>query len=639
MGLGRWGTIGALAAGLGAAYYITNEDNNGTSSQGLQLELKGDPPPRSEQLAALRKGTKANPFDILIIGGGATGTGCALDAATRGLRTALVEREDFSSGTSSKSTKLVHGGVRYLEKAVFNLDAGQLKLVFEALHERKRILQNAPHLSHPLPIMTPCYKWWEVPFYWAGLKAYDLVAGTQGLTMSRFVTSRESRREFPTLAARGPGGYSLKGTILYYDGQFNDSRLNVTLAATAAAAGASVLNYADVTKLLKDANGQVIGAAVHDKQGGGTIQVYAKQVINAAGPFCDSVRQLSDPNCQPMIMPSSGVHITLPDYYSPEVTGLIVPKTKDGRVVFMLPWLEATIAGTTDSSSEILMQPVPTEEEIQFILDAISEYLTVDVRRSDVMSAWSGIRPLAMDPNSKDTASASRDHVITEDPDGLITVTGGKWTTYRKMAEDAIDYVLERGRVPQSVKPCQTYHLPLLGAVGYHPALFTEIAQNYVVPHRPGAIDTHVAQHLTHAYGDRAALVTKIAEDQKLGKRLVRGHPMLQAEVVYAARHEYCETVEDFIARRTRLAFLDTRACEEAIPQVVALLAKEKGWSWWRTWREESRAKAYLKTFHGKPGEKKAPVKVAESASGIPAAGTVVDSAIESVSQAVAKAG
>ncbi|CAL5218513.1 g200 [Coccomyxa viridis] len=606
-----------ISAGAGAAavsaYYQAKYPTD--PSPAVSRLLHNEVPTRAHQLQHLAGGTPDDPFDILVIGGGATGTGCAVDAATRGLRTALVEREDFGSGTSSKSTKLVHGGVRYLEKAVFNLDYGQLKLVFEALHERKRMLENAPHLCTALPIMTPCYKWWEIPYYWAGLKAYDLVAGTQGLTLSRFTSAGEAQRQFPTLAERRPNRDTLKGAIVYYDGQFDDARLNVSLACTAALAGAAIMNYAEVTELLKDEDGQIVGARVRDVLRKRLQDVYARQVINATGPFSDSIRQMSDPGATKMIMASAGVHVTLPDYYSPEHLGMIVPKTQDGRVVFMLPWLDATIAGTTDSSTEITARPQPTEKEIQFILDAIAEYLQVEVRRSDVQSAWSGLRPLAMDPNAADTASASRDHIVTQDPDGLITVTGGKWTTYRLMAEDAIDKALAGGRL-HAAGPCRTKELPLMGAQGYTPALFTDVAQHYRVPHRPGAIDTRVARYLAAAYGDRAKQITRIAEEQKLGKRLVRGHPMLEAEVVYACRQEFCEHAEDFIARRTRLAFLDVEATEQALPRILDLMALEKGWWWPRRRAELKKAREYLRTFHATP-EAPARAEIAEQADSI----------------------
>jgi glycerol-3-phosphate dehydrogenase len=504
--------------------------------------------------------------------------------------------------------------VRYLEKAFTSLDAGQLKLVFEALHERRRLLANAPHLTASLPIMMPCYRWWEVPYFWAGLKAYDAVAGTAGLTMSRFVSAAEARRQFPTLAEKGPGGHSLKGTIVYYDGQFDDARLNLSLALTAALAGATVLNYAEVVDLLRDPEtGRVCGALVRDGLAGGRpIPVHARQVINATGPAADGLRKLADADATPMIMPSAGVHVALPDYYSPDRTGLIVPKTADGRVVFLLPWQDATIAGTTDAPATVGRDPpVAHEDEVAFILDAIRPYLTVDVRRSDVQSAWSGIRPLAIDPRAADTASASRDHVVALEADGLLTVSGGKWTTYRLMAEDAIDAAVEAGGLgggsgggggnKPAVRPCRTRRLPLVGAVGYSPALFTEVAQNYTVPHRPGAIDTRVAKHLAASYCDRARAVTRLAEAAGLGRRLTRGHPEIEAEVVYAATHEFCETAEDFLARRTRMAFVDVAAAEQALPRVVELLSEAKGWGWWRTRREAAAARAFLETFKGAP--------------------------------------
>lgn len=480
-------------------------------------------------------------------------------------------------------------------QAVKHLDYGQYKLVKEALHERATVLKNARHMAHELPIMTPCYSWWEVPYYWAGMKLYDLVAGSQNLSWSYYLGPSKSRAAFPTMAGDSPDGKTLKGTIVYYDGQFNDARLAVTLAVTAALAGATVLNHVEATGLLKDKDtGRVTGASVRDALTGRTTDVYARQVINATGPFADGLRHLSDPQAKPMILPSAGVHITLPDYYSPQGTGLIVPKTKDGRVVFMLPWLGHTIAGTTDAQCDVTMRPQAHEEEVQFILDAISDYLTVKVRRSDVQSAWAGIRPLALDPNAASTEAASRDHIVTVDPDGMITVSGGKWTTYRLMAQDAVDKAL--AGLGQAA-PCKTVDLPLVGAGGFYPALFTEVAQTYKVPHRPGAIDTAIAKYLVDSYGDRAPAVTAIAEERKLGRRLVYGHPVLEAEVVYAMQNEYCETPEDFIARRTRFAFLDKRAAEQALPKVVDIMAQEKGWGRAKKAEELQRAQEFLKTF------------------------------------------
>lgn len=423
------------------------------------------------------------------------------------------------------------------------------------------------------------------------MKAYDIVAGSKNLSWSHFVSPTKAKASFPTLSDTNESGKHLKGTIVYYDGQFNDSRLAIAVACTAQAAGATVLNHVEVVDLIHDGkNGQAIGAKVRDNLTGKSTKVYAKKIINATGPFTDDIRKMGDKESKSMIMPSAGVHITLPDYYSPENVGMIVPKTKDGRVVFMLPWLGETIAGTTDASCDVTMRPQPTEEEIQFILDALSGYLTVKVRRGDVKSAWSGIRPLALDPHAADTSNALRDHIVTVDNDGMVTITGGKWTTYRLMAKDAVDAISEN-------KTCTTDTIKLIGAHGWSPALFTEVAQNYTVPHRPGAIDTRVAKYLAASYGDRARMVTKIAEDNALGKRLVRGYPIIEAEVFYTMRYEMCETPEDFIARRTRLIFLDRRACQEALPRIVQLMGMEKGWSNRRMKRELARAMAFTDTF------------------------------------------
>ncbi|XVF23538.1 hypothetical protein REPUB_Repub13aG0047200 [Reevesia pubescens] len=584
----------------------TNDRAGGPVVESLRRTIN-DPsaivPSRTAQERALVGSSSANPLDILVVGGGATGSGVALDAATRGLRVGLVEREDFSSGTSSRSTKLIHGGVRYLEKAVFNLDYGQLRLVFHALEERKQVIENAPHLCHALPCMTPCFDWFEVVYYWMGLKMYDLVAGRRLLHLSRYYSAQESVELFPTLARKGKDK-SLRGTVVYYDGQMNDSRLNVGLACTAALAGAAVLNHAEVISFLKDEDTQrIIGARIRDNLSGQEFETYAKVVVNAAGPFCDSLRKMANKDAQPMISPSSGVHIVLPDYYSPEGMGLIVPKTKDGRVVFMLPWLGRTVAGTTDSNTSITPLPEPHEDEIQFILDAICDYLNVKVRRTDVLSAWSGIRPLAVDPNAKSTESISRDHVVSEDYPGLVTITGGKWTTYRSMAEDAVNAAVKSGKLSPS-NECITSNLRLVGGDGWEPSFFTVLAQQYVRMKKssggkvvPGVMDTAAAKHLSHAYGTLAERVATIAQNETLGKRLAHGYPYLEAEVAYCARNEYCESAVDFIARRSRLAFLDTDAAGRALPRIIQILATEHNWDKSRQKQEMQKAKEFLETF------------------------------------------
>ncbi|KAG9441014.1 hypothetical protein H6P81_016868 [Aristolochia fimbriata] len=567
------------------------------------LSRNGIVPSRKEQELALSESSLERPFDVLVIGGGATGTGVALDAASRGLRVGLVEREDFSSGTSSRSTKLLHGGVRYLEKAVFNLDYGQLKLVFHALEERERVLQNAPHICHPLPTMTPCYSWFELAYYWCGLKAYDLVAGPRMLKLSRYYSVKEACDAFPTLSKES-NGRKLRGGVVYYDGQMDDSRLNVGLACTAAFAGASVLNHAEVISLHKDEqSGNVIGSRVRDKLTEKEFDIYAKVVVNAAGPFCDSVRQMADGSAPNIICPSSGAHVVLPDYYGPECLGLIIPKTKDGRVVFMLPWHGKTLAGTTDSISKITYLPQPREEDIDFILQAINDYLNIEVRRTDILSAWSGIRPLATNPTAKDTASISRDHIVHVDSHGLITITGGKWTTYRSMAEDATNAAIQHGKLKPS-NGCVTAELPVVGAYGWDPSFYAELAQSYGHMSRTKdgnmvarTIDTNTAKHLTSAYGSMAKHVVAIAQKENLGRKLAEGHPYLEAEVAYCARNEYCETAVDFIGRRTRLAFLDANAASEALPRVIQILSSEQGWSRGREIRERKEAEAYLHTF------------------------------------------
>ncbi|XP_074302383.1 glycerol-3-phosphate dehydrogenase SDP6, mitochondrial-like isoform X2 [Silene latifolia] len=504
----------ATAASLSLTYSVSSNERPAELGS-IQTRI-ADPnaivPPRKAHTSSLISSTKDNPLDLLIVGGGATGCGVALDAVTRGLRVGLVEREDFSSGTSSRSTKLVHGGVRYLEKAVFNVDYGQLKLVFHALKERKQVIDNAPHLCHSLPCMTPCFEWFEVVYYWAGLKLYDLVAGPRLLHLSRYYSAQESIELFPTLSRTGQEK-SLKGTVVYHDGQMNDSRLNVGLACTAALAGASVLNYAEVVSLLKDENGRIIGARIHDN--------------------------LSEPH----------------------------------------------------------------EDEIQFILEAISDYLNVKVRRTDVLSAWSGIRPLAMDPRAKNTESISRDHVVCEDFPGLVTITGGKWTTYRSMAEDAVDVAIKSGALSPANK-CMTDNLILSGGYGWHPAYFTIIAQQYVRMKKtyggevvPGIMDTSVAKHLSQAYGTLCERVASIAQNEGLGKRLAHGYPFLEAEVAYCARYEYCECATDFIARRCRLAFLDTDAAGRALPRVINILAAEHNWDKSRKDDEVKKAKEFLNTF------------------------------------------
>uniref|UniRef100_A0A8U8CAD2 Glycerol-3-phosphate dehydrogenase n=1 Tax=Geospiza parvula TaxID=87175 RepID=A0A8U8CAD2_GEOPR len=509
-------------------------------------------PTREQQLVALQC---RGEFDVLVIGGGATGCGCALDAATRGLKTALLERDDFSSGTSSRSTKLIHGGVRYLQKAIMKLDFEQYRMVKEALEERAHLLQSAPHLSGALPIMLPIYKWWQLPYYWIGIKLYDLVAGSQCLKSSYVLTKSRALELFPMLRRD-----KLVGAIVYYDGQHNDARMNLAIALTAARYGAATANYTEVQHLLKNSDtGRVCGVRCRDVLTGKEFDVRAKCVINATGPFTDSVRKMDDQEVPNICQPSAGVHIVMPGYYSPDNMGLLDPDTSDGRVIFFLPWEKMTIAGTTDK---------------------VRNYLgpDVEVRRGDVLAAWSGIRPLVTNPDSKDTQSLSRNHVVTVSDSGLITIAGGKWTTYRAMARDTIDAAVTMG-------------LQLEGAEDWSPTLYIRLVQDY-------GLESEVAQHLASTYGDKAFEVAKIAQVTGkrwpiVGKRLVSEFPYIEAEVVYGVK-EYARTAVDIISRRTRLAFLNVQAADEALPRIVDIMAKELNWSEQKKKEELETAKTFL---------------------------------------------
>ncbi|KAJ5131710.1 hypothetical protein N7448_005868 [Penicillium atrosanguineum] len=607
-------TSAAAAAGAGVLY-ISYRPRNIPG-----LEAPAVPPPgyregklvppvfpliksRLEQIEDLKRSQTEEEYDLLVIGAGATGAGIALDAATRGLKVAVVERDDFSAGTSSKSTKLVHGGVRYLEKAVWELDYNQYKLVKEALRERKYFLNTAPHLSQWLPIMVPVQKLWQAPYFWAGCKAYDFLAGSEGIESSYFLTKSKAIDAFPMLKRE-----NVVGAMVYYDGAHNDSRMNVSLAMTAALYGSTVVNHMEVTGLTKDANGKLCGARMKDvvpsKDGEETqeFSIRAKGIINATGPFTDSIRKMDEPDIKEIVAPSSGVHVILPGYYSPSNMGLIDPSTSDGRVIFFLPWQGNTIAGTTDAPTEITPHPEPSEQDINWILSEIRGYLAPDITvdRSDVLAAWSGIRPLVRDPNKTSSQALVRNHLIAVSPSGLLTCAGGKWTTYRQMAEEAVDEAISQFNLkPREVKnlpdisgvggsglvadgaildgSCQTHQVRLIGAHGFSKTLFINLIQHF-------GLETEVAQHLTISYGDRAWQVAALSSPTNArfpvrGCRISPMYPFVDGEVRYAVRHEYAQTAVDVIARRTRLAFLNAEAALEALPSVIDLMGEELNWS------------------------------------------------------------
>ena len=480
-------------------------------------------------------------WDVVIIGGGATGLGAAVDAASRGYRTVLIEQSDFAKGTSSRSTKLVHGGVRYLQQ-------GNISLVLEALHERGIMRQNAPHLVHDLSFVVPNYDWWEAPFYGIGLRVYDMLAGKYGFGHSRNLNAEETLERIPTIETEG-----LRGGVIYYDGQFDDARLALALAQTAASEGAVTLNYMRATGLIKQ-DDIVKGVRAIDDESGKEYELNAAVVINATGVFTDSVRHMDEPDAPKMIQPSQGVHLVLPDEFLPGDSAIMVPHTDDGRVLFAIPWHDRAVVGTTDTPlDEPSLEPRPLEEEIEFLMKHTAKYLTKDPVESDVMSIFAGLRPLVRAGDSENTAALSRDHTIAISRSGLVTVTGGKWTTYRRMAQDTIDQAATIGGLEE--RPCVTENLHIAGY------------QEECVKEGPYAY-----------YGtDEANVRALIDEDASLGEPLHPDVEALRASIVWAARSEMARTVEDALARRTRSLLFGARASIEVAEDTAALMAAELG--------------------------------------------------------------
>ncbi|WP_114782245.1 glycerol-3-phosphate dehydrogenase/oxidase [Botryobacter ruber] len=482
-------------------------------------------------------------WDVLVIGGGATGLGVALDAAARGFTTLLLEQSDFAKGTSSRSTKLVHGGVRYLAQ-------GNIRLVFEALQERGLLLQNAPHLVKEQPFIIPCYSWWRKLFYGAGLTIYDWMAGRFRFRKTSFLSREKVFALLPTIEKSG-----LKGGIRYYDGKFDDARLAINLAQTCAGQGGVLLNYVQVTSLLKDDRGRITGVQAQDLESGREYRLQARVVINATGVFVDTVLHMDKPAGEPLVRPSQGVHVVVDSSFLPGETALMIPETPDGRVLFAIPWYRHVLVGTTDtplhSSS---LEPDALSDEITFILQTAGRYLSRKPTRQDVRSVFAGLRPLAAPAGTPEsTKEISRSHKLIVAPSGLITITGGKWTTYRKMAADTVDAAIKAAGLP--AVPCPTAAIKIHG---YQAA-------------------THTAGHLAVYGSDAAAIEALVAGRAELGSRLHEDFPYRQAEVVWAVRHEMARTVEDVLARRLRVLFLDARAAIRMAPKVAAILAQELG--------------------------------------------------------------
>jgi glycerol-3-phosphate dehydrogenase len=494
---------------------------------------------RDKMLQSLNEPDKV--WDIIVVGGGATGLGTALDAASRGYQALLLEQGDFAKGTSSRSTKLVHGGVRYLAQ-------GNIRMVREALHERGLLLKNAPHLVRNLPFIIPVYNWFDSTFYSIGLRVYDLLSGKLSFGKTRRISKKEILERLPGLKPKG-----LRGGIVYHDGQFDDARLAVNLAQTCLEQGATVLNYFRVTGLLKDQRQKISGVIATNPETGTKHPLKAKVVINATGVFVDNLLRMDEPGKKPTVKPSQGVHVVLSRSFMPSADALMIPKTNDGRVLFVVPWHDKLVIGTTDTPIEARrLEPVALYAEVNFILNTAGEYLVKAPKRKDVLSVFAGLRPLAA---PKDETSAtreiSRSHKIIVSASGLITVTGGKWTTYRKMSEDTVDKAIELGQLMPT--PCKTAELLIHGGMhGLDPA-----------------------DHL-YVYGsDRQHVLALANENKEWANKLHPRYEYLVAEVIWAVRHEMALTVEDVLARRLRLLFLDARAAIAAAPFTAKLMADE----------------------------------------------------------------
>lgn len=497
---------------------------------------------KRERMLALVNDHRDKEWDVIVIGGGATGLGTALDAASRGYATLLLEQSDFSKGTSSRSTKLVHGGVRYLAQ-------GDISLVLEALHERGLLRQNAPHLVKNQSFIIPNYDWWDGPFYALGMKVYDMMAGRLGLGPSESLTATEVQEAIPNLKTKG-----LHGGVIYYDGQFDDARLAINIAQTCAEHGGVAVNYMQVTGLTKDSSGLLTGVEAIDLETESRYQLRAKSIVNATGVFVDEIMRLDDPQARPLVRPSQGVHIVLSKNFLDGDSAIMIPKTSDGRVLFAVPWHDRVVVGTTDTLvDECSLEPRALEEEIDFILHTARKYLTRAPQRKDVLSIFAGLRPLAAPEGDDNTSTKeiSRSHHLQVSLSGLVTITGGKWTTYRKMAQDTVDKAALVGCLEPT--PCKTGEMPIHGWLA----------------------NVDPADPLSYYGSDAEAMRDLIRKRPELGKPLHARLPYTAVEVIWSVRHEMARTVDDILARRQRALFLDARAAIEMAPAVAKILADE----------------------------------------------------------------
>lgn len=515
-----------------------------------------------------------NTYDIVIIGAGATGSGIALDAASRGMKTLLLEKNDFSEGTSSRSTKLIHGGVRYLEAAVKKLDIEQYNLVKEGLKERARLLKNAPHLCSRLTLVTPLYKWWQIPYMFMGLTLYDLISGSEGIGRSTIVSKNKLIETFPVIKKDG-----LVGGVKYYDGSFNDARLNIALVQSANSFGATCKNYHEVKSFIyKDK--KISGLTVYDKINEEIIEIKAKVIVNATGVFSDQIRLIDDVSAKKMLDLSSGIHIVLDKKYLPSSEGLMIPKTQDGRVLFILPWMGKCLVGTTDEKTTLQERPEVKESDIDYILRHLEIYFELKIKKEEILSSWSGIRPLVAPEKDASTSSIVRDHVISSSKSGLVSIIGGKWTTYRKMAEEVISYVNEEFDL--KTKKCQTKKLKLFGSSKYKENLELK------------GVNKDLCKHLNSLYGDKSEAVLSCSKNIK---KLHKNYEYINAEVIYSIKEEFVKKPLDFLVRRTTLALIDKKAAKNILKEVVKIMSEELSWSKEQTLKEEKEASLILNKF------------------------------------------
>ena len=517
---------------------------------------------------------KNEKYDLIIIGGGATGSGIAVDAASRGLKTLLLEKNDFAEGTSSRSTKLVHGGVRYLEKAVKHLDINQFNLVKEGLKERSRLLKNAPHLCSKLTLITPLYKWWEVPYMFAGLSLYDFVSGTKGLGRSSIVSKSKMLKKFPVIKKEG-----LSGGVKYYDGSFNDSRLIVSLLQTAEGYGAECKNYHEVTAFTYDVDGKITGVEVLDKINEQNLTFEASSIVNAAGVFADKVNRLDEENAKKMLDLSTGIHIVLDKKYLPSKEGLMIPKTEDGRVLFILPWLGKCLVGTTDDPATLKTRPEVTDKDIEYILRHLKIYFDMKIDKDEILSSWCGLRPLIAPDENDDTSNIVREHEIRTNESGLIHIIGGKWTTYRKMAEQLVDHVLN---VQEKEKlKCITKKLKLVGS------------QNLDKKIIPNELNDETLEYLVSQYGDKVEEVLSSVEKVEY---LAEGEPYTNAEVKYTIKNEFVKKPMDYLVRRCNVALINKKLALDILEKVINIMREELSWDETRALKEKEEATKLLES-------------------------------------------